>query len=143
MFFTLLPTTTPVPSAVWPPMFRTIQRFKDVPLLVRGRFSFTPTPPVPVVVQEVWRLVMPTIREKRTLKGSLSTSTYREATVFGDEAGLFTTAQGSRSPGSDSYGAIPFGTKYIWYGGHVNTTDDPAVKNLWLSYGFEVETLAG
>jgi len=92
-------------------------------------------------VNPAWRLVMPTVREKWTLKGSLTTSTYREATVFGDENGLFTTAQGSPSPGSDSSGAIPFGTKYIWYGGHVNTTDDPAVKNLWLTHGFEVENV--
>lgn len=87
-----------------------------------------------------WRLVMPTIRDRWTMKGSLTTSTYREVTVFGDETGLYTTERGSRSVGSDEYGAIPFGTKYIWYGGHVNTTDDPAVKDLWLSHGFEVET---
>jgi hypothetical protein len=93
------------------------------------------------LVRPAWQLVMPTIREKWTLKGSLTTSTYREATVFGDENGLFTTERGSRSEGSDEYGAIPFGTKYIWYGGHVNTTDDPAVKDLWLDAGFEVENV--
>lgn len=88
-----------------------------------------------------WRLVMPQVVERFTLQGALSTSTVREATVFGDENGLFTAERGSPSPGTDEYGAIPFGTKYIWYGGHVNITDDPAVKNLWLSHGFEVENV--
>lgn len=88
-----------------------------------------------------WRLVMPTIEDRYTIRGSLATTLYREATVFGDESGLFITSRGSKSPGSDSYGAIPFGTKYIWYGGHVNVTDDPAVKNLWLAHGFEVENV--
>jgi hypothetical protein len=86
-----------------------------------------------------WRLVMPTIGERYTMRGSLATTAYREQTVFGDENGLFTVQQGSPSEGTDEYGAIPFGTKYIWLGGHVNVTDDPAVKNLWLAHGFEVE----
>ncbi len=88
---------------------------------------------------QFWRLVMPAISERHVIKGSLAVTINREATVFGDENGLYTTETGSPSPGSDDYGAIPFGTKYIWYGGHVNTTDDPAVKALWLAHGFEVE----
>lgn len=88
-----------------------------------------------------WQLVMPQIVERFTFRGGLSTTLSREATVFGDENGLFTTERGSPSPGSDEYGAIPYATKYIWYGGHVNTTDDPAVKNLWLAHGFEVENV--
>lgn len=103
---------------------------------------------LPVVMLEPvaptkWQLTMPLIRERWTMKGSLSTSTYREATVFGDEAGLFTTQRGSRSPGSDSYGAIPFGTKYIWYGGHINITEDPAVRDLWIQFGYATEAVLG
>jgi hypothetical protein len=63
-----------------------------------------------------------------------------EQTVFGDEAGLFTSDEGSIALGGDSYGAIPFGTKYIWQGGCVNATSDPAIKDLWLAYGFDVST---
>jgi hypothetical protein len=92
-------------------------------------------------VNPAWRLVMPANPERYTIRGKLAVTINREVTVFGDESGLFTTEQGSTSPGSDDYGAIPFGTKYIWYGGHVNTTDDPAVRALWLAHGFEVENV--
>lgn len=95
------------------------------------------------VAQPAWRLVMPAISERQTIRGNLAVTINREATVFGDENGLFTTQNGSVSEGSDDYGAIPFGTKYIWYGGHVNTTDDPAIKNLWLAHGFGVENVTG
>lgn len=88
-----------------------------------------------------WRLVMPPIIERFTFQGMLSTTMYREATVFGDENGLFTVERGAPAEGTDEYGAIPFGTRYIWYGGHVNVTDDPAVRNLWLAHGFEVESV--
>jgi hypothetical protein len=91
-----------------------------------------------------WRLVVPTIQEKYALpstRGALLVSNYREVTVFGDDDDLFTTALGVPSEGTDEYGAIPFGTKYIWYGGHVNTTDDPAIRDLWLAHGFEVENV--
>lgn len=80
-----------------------------------------------------WRLVMPQIEDYYPVRGSLRVRTCREATVFGDENGLETTQMGNKP--------IPFGTKYIWYGGHVNVTDDPAVKALWLASGFEVETI--
>lgn len=96
------------------------------------------------LVRSLWRLVMPQIAERYALpntRGSLLTTLYREATVFGDESGLFTVEMGRPGPGLDEYGAIPFGTRYIWYGGHVNTTDDPAIKNLWLAHGFEVENV--
>lgn len=82
-------------------------------------------------VNPAWRLVMPQIEDYYPVRGSLRVRTYREATVFGDENGLETTQMGNKP--------IPFGTKYIWYGGHVNVTDDPAVKALWLAAGFEVE----
>lgn len=92
-------------------------------------------------INPAWRLVMPAISERYPIKGNLAVTISREATVFGDEDGLFTTESGSPAEGTDEYGAIPFGTKYIWYGGHVNTTDDPAVKALWLAHGFEVENV--
>jgi hypothetical protein len=96
-------------------------------------------------VNPAWRLVVPTIQEKYALpstRGALLVSNYREVTVFGDDDDLFTTALGVPSEGTDEYGAIPFGTKYIWYGGHVNTTDDPAIRDLWLAHGFEVEIVS-
>lgn len=80
-----------------------------------------------------WRLIPPSRVDEYQIRGWLSTTLRREVTVFGDEAGLTVTELGTD--------AIPFGTKYIWLGGHVNTTDDPAVKNLWLSHGFEVENV--
>jgi hypothetical protein len=94
------------------------------------------------VLKSWYRLVVPQIVERYTFpgsNGSLSTTMAREVTVFGDENGLFTSNQGSIPEGGDDYGAIPFGTKYIWYGGHVNLTDDPAIRDLWLAHGFEVE----
>lgn len=91
-----------------------------------------------------YRLVVPQIVERFPFpgtNGAMTTRLTREVTVFGDENGLFTSEQGSIPEGGDEYGAIPFGTRYIWYGGHENLTDDPAIKNLWLTYGFEVESV--
>lgn len=93
------------------------------------------------IINPAWRLVMPTIRERHRLRGQLFTSVYREVTVFGDEAGLFTSDNGYIAEGADEYGAIPFGTKYIWHGGHINVTTDPAIRNLWIEQGFEVEVV--
>ena len=86
-----------------------------------------------------WRLIPPARTDEYVVRGALTTTLVREVTVFGDENGLFTTELGTPSAGTDGYGSIPFGTKYIWLGGHVNTTDDPAIKDLWLAHGFEVE----
>lgn len=93
------------------------------------------------LIKSWYRLVVPQIVEYFTMPGTvgLRTSKVREITVFGDENGLFTSEEGSIAEGADEYGAIPFGTKYIWYGGHENLTDDPTIKDLWLAHGFEVE----
>lgn len=94
------------------------------------------------VASVIWRLVMPTIREVFQIKGSLRVNTFREVTVFGDDDGLFTSNDGDIDVGGDSWGAIPFDSKYVWLGGHVNTTTDPAVRDLWLASGFEVDNVA-
>lgn len=87
-----------------------------------------------------WRLKPPEQRDKYQIAGSLQTSVVRVATVFGDESGLFTAYEGAVDPaGADANGSIPFGTKYIWHGGSDNTTDDPAIRDLWLANGFDVE----
>jgi len=94
------------------------------------------------LVTSWYQLVVPDIIESYPMpdtNGSLRTSLVRHVTVFGDENGLFTSEQGAIAEGADEYGAIPFGTRYIWYGGHVNLTDDPAIRDLWLAHGFEVE----
>lgn len=88
-----------------------------------------------------WRLVNPQIVDRYPIQGSLAVNITRAVTVFGDENGLFTSDQGTLSGGGDSYGAIPFGTKYIWYGGHENITSDPTIRDLWLAHGFEVESV--
>ena len=88
-----------------------------------------------------WRLIAPTVTEKYPIIGSLVTSMTRQVTVFGDENGLFTSDQGYISEGGDDYGAIPVNTKYIWLGGHINETTDPAIKALWLANGFEVQNV--
>jgi hypothetical protein len=95
------------------------------------------------LVQSWYRLIVPQVKEYFTIPGTwgLRTSKVRELTVFGDENGLFTSELGAIPEGGDDYGAIPFGTKYIWYGGHVNMTDDPAIRDLWLAHGFEVENV--
>jgi hypothetical protein len=96
------------------------------------------------LVQSWYRLIVPQVKEYFTIPGTwgLRTSKVRELTVFGDENGLFTSELGAIPEGGDDYGAIPFGTKYIWYGGHVNMTDDPAIRDLWIAHGFEVEVVA-
>lgn len=96
-----------------------------------------------VLVRAMYRLVLPEIVERFPVPGmgSMTTRVTREVTVFGDENALHISEQGSIAEGGDDYGAIPFGTRYIWYGGHVNVTDDPAIKNLWLANGFEVENV--
>lgn len=87
----------------------------------------------------MWRLISPEHVERYPIAGSLTFSVARRETVFGDENGLFTSYEGSIPKGGDEYGAIPFGTKYIWPGGGDNTTADAAIKDLWLANGFEVE----
>lgn len=114
------------PAAIVPPSI--------VGVGVVGRPTLTVPPPI-------WRLLAPTITEKFPIAGSLQWSKTRQVTVFGDEFGLFTSEEGALSGGGDEYGSIPFGTKYIWLGGHDNDTTDPAVRDLWLGHGFDVERI--
>lgn len=88
-----------------------------------------------------WRLIAPQIVEKYPIAGSLVYSKKRELTVFGDDVELFTAEEGGLTEGGDEYNSIPWGTKYIWQGGHVNTTSDAAIKDLWIANGFSVEVI--
>lgn len=138
-FAVVPPQAPPPPPAVWPPSCRVSRRTLTSFRSRRGQIPFVPVIPPPPVF--VYRLVAPRVKDRQVLRGSLAITIWREVTVFGDENGLFTTDLGSPSPGSDSYGAIPFNAKYVWLGGHENVTDDPAIKELWLAYGFEVEDI--
>lgn len=91
------------------------------------------------VAGQRWRLKPPQHVTEYVIVGSLKTRMVVEETVFGDENGLFTSYDQNIPVGADEYQAIPFGTKYIWHGGSDNTTDDPAIKNLWLANGFDIE----
>lgn len=92
----------------------------------------------------MWRLKMPPITEVYPIRGSLMTSNTYEATIFGDDTNLHVSTLGNIPEGSDEWGAIPPDTKYIWYGGHINITDDPAIRDLWLAHpelGITVEDI--
>jgi len=78
-----------------------------------------------------WRLVAPKHTDKYRIKGSLVWGMTRQETVFGNDVTLTSSYEGSVE--------IPFGTKYIWAGGHDNTTTDPAIRALWLANGYTVE----
>lgn len=78
-----------------------------------------------------WQLVHPNRVDKHSLRGSLTFSNTVEFTVFGDDTQLYTHEDGAQ---------IPEGVKYVWRGGCVNTTEDPAIKNLWLANGYQVDS---
>lgn len=87
---------------------------------------------------------MPPITEVYPIRGSLCTSITYEATVFGDDTTLHLSTWGNIPEGADSWGAIPMGTPNIWFGGHENITDDPAIRDLWLAHpelGITVEDI--
>jgi hypothetical protein len=88
----------------------------------------------------MWKLVPPRYVDRYSIRNSLAFSITREETIFGDDVTLNRSYEGGLKSGGDEYGAIPFGTKYIWAGGHINVTDDPAIRDLWLAYGFGVLT---
>lgn len=117
-------------------LFATIRvvTFGAVVLTAEGVLSGNAT-----VAGRRWRLKPPQHIIEHVIVGSLKTKRVVEETVFGDESGLFTSYDQNIPVGADAYHAIPFGTKYIWHGGSDNTTDDPAIMNLWLANGFDVE----
>lgn len=82
----------------------------------------------------VWQLVPPTETITVPVRGLLRWSLTIPYTVYGDDSGLHSSINGDAD--------IPFNTKYVWIGGHVNTTEDPAIRDLWLANGFEVEEVA-
>lgn len=121
-----------------------------LPLVVLKQKRVHPAVEVSAAVElsrpaSAWRLVPPTIHERWPVHGRLRVGSHREYTVFGDETALYLAEHG-RLPGGggDAWGAIPDGTPFVWLGGHLNTTTDPAVRALWLAHahlGLSVETV--
>jgi hypothetical protein len=79
-----------------------------------------------------WRLV-PLYEEEEYLQEapSLRYRMRQGKTAFGEAAPLSVT----REP-SDAQ----LHSTYVFLGGHVHETTDPAIRDLWLNSGFEVET---
>ncbi len=89
-----------------------------------------PPPPTP---GQVWRLVPLFEEEEHVLEyPSLRYRTRQGVTAYGAEAPLSTT----REPSNEQLSSA-----FVFLGGHVHETQDPAVRDLWLDSGFEVETL--
>ncbi len=76
---------------------------------------------VPLYEEEEWLLAAPSLRY-RTRAG---------ITAYGEGAPLSTT----RDPSDEQLAST-----YVFGGGRVHETDDPAIRDLWLDSGFEVET---
>lgn len=79
-----------------------------------------------------WRLRPPSNTWKWPIRGSLCQETIVESHVAGDDEVLVTYADSAE---------IPQDLPHIWLGGHVNTTTDPAIKDLWEANGYTVEVL--
>jgi hypothetical protein len=79
-----------------------------------------------------WRLV-PLFEEEEYLQEapSLRFRLRPGVTAYGDGAPL--------STGRDLSDEILTSNTYVFLGGHVHETSDPAVRDLWLDSGFEVE----
>lgn len=81
-----------------------------------------------------WRLVHPFRLEKYPFVPGRPSPQYIpvvvDATIFGDDSGLVS----SWGPGLDQLNAA----QYVWLGGHINTTEDPDIRQLWLDNGYEV-----
>jgi hypothetical protein len=75
---------------------------------------------VPLYEEEEWVQEWPGLRY-RTRSG---------ITAFGEDAPLTT----QREPSAEQLLST-----YVFLGGHVHETTDPAVRDLWLDSGFEVE----
>lgn len=77
-----------------------------------------------------WRLIPPASVHRYRVKGSLQQEQIVESHVAGDDSALTTYPDSAE---------IPFGVKHMWLGGHINTTEDPAIKALWEAHGYSVE----
>ncbi len=76
---------------------------------------------VPLYETEEWVLEYPSLRY----------TTRQGVTAYGEGAPLSTT----REPSDEQLSST-----YVFLGGHVHETTDPAIRDLWLDSGFEVET---
>lgn len=78
-----------------------------------------------------WRLVPLFDEEEYLIEApSLRVRLYPGKTAYGNSAPLSVT----RDP-SDAQ----LSSTYVFLGGHVHETTDPAIRDLWLASGFEVE----
>lgn len=84
---------------------------------------------VVAVSADGWRLVPPFQVDQHRITGPLVFSLRTEFNVYGDDTTLVATLDEE----------IPFGTKNVWLGGHINTTLDPSVRDLWLANGFDIK----
>jgi hypothetical protein len=78
-----------------------------------------------------WRLIAPILHEKLVHKG-LRIPRHTALTVYGDDDGLVA----EDVPATEDLE----GKKYVFVGGYEHTTEDPALKSLWMSSGFEVRS---
>lgn len=80
-----------------------------------------------------WRLVPLYEEEEYLLEApSLRYRTRQGKTALGDAAPLTVL----REPSDEQLTS----STYVFLGGHVHETEDPAIRDLWLDSGFEVET---
>lgn len=81
-----------------------------------------------------WRLVHPNVTERWQVHRKLVTTRIVESHIAGSDAGLEAYAEGEE---------IPEDVQYLWIGGHVNTTEDEAIRDLWVANGFTYSTVSG
>lgn len=82
-----------------------------------------------------WRLTHPSTTYRHQIRGSLCVTQVMEKHVAGSGSTLTAYDEGEE---------IPEDAEFLWLGGHINTTDDEAVKDLWEANGFTaVEDIAG
>jgi hypothetical protein len=82
-----------------------------------------------------WRLIHPSTTYRHVIRGSLAHDLTVEHHIAGSGSTLTAYPDGA---------ATPEDPEFFWAGGHVNTTTDEAVKDLWVANGFTaVEDVSG
>lgn len=82
-----------------------------------------------------WRLIHPHTTERWQVHRRLVVDRVVESHIAGSDAGLEAYAEGEE---------IPEDPQYLWLGGHINTTTDEAIRDLWVANGFTaVEDVTG
>jgi hypothetical protein len=82
-----------------------------------------------------WRLVHPSTTQRWQVHRKLVVDHTVESHIAGSDASLEAYAEGEE---------IPEDPQYLWLGGHINTTTDETIRNLWVANGFDaVEDTTG